>query len=78
LIYFTVDATSPQIYDFVANVIDQPGERPGEMALSPGMAGLNALQSVQGHAGYSVDFLPTATQDERNAVKTRAQASPIV
>ena len=78
LVYFTVDATNAQINAFLDNVIGIPGKHPGEHDLLPGMGGINALPCVQDHCGYSIDFFSTATQDERNNVKTRILASPIV
>ena len=78
LVYFKVDATNAQINAFLDNVIGIPGKQPGEHDLLPGMGGINALACVQDHCGYSIDFFSTATQDERDTVKTRILASPIV
>ena len=78
LIYFNLHATDQQILDFVDNVISMPGKNPGETALLPGMSGLDALPSVQDHEGYAVDLWSTATSSERNDVKARILASPLV
>jgi hypothetical protein len=76
VIYFKTGTTSEEIYKFSTETISTPEER-GDRSL-PGIWQVLYLLPVDGHEGYAVDFFPEATYEQREYVKARVKASPIV
>jgi len=76
VVYFKSDATHDQIETFWDEVPMYPTN--GGHWTRPGVSGVLRVAAVQGHEGIAIGFFPNATQAERDDIKSRVRASPIV
>jgi hypothetical protein len=76
VIFFKPDTTHDQIENFWAEVLSYPTQS-GHWT-RPGIGGILRLFPVQGYEAVAVTFFPSATQAEREDIKSRVHASPIV
>ncbi len=76
VIYFKVDATHDQIQSFWEETISTRQER-GTWPL-PGVKDILRLIPTQGHEAIAVSFTPSATEEQRENVKSKVKSSSIV
>ncbi len=76
VIYFNSDATHDEIQNFWEETLST--RQAHGSCPRPGVSGLLALFPLQGHEGVSVSFFLEATASQREDVKSRVNASPIV
>lgn len=77
LIYFKQETREEDIGRFWNLVLSTPDPRGGYQLL-PGISGLMGGGTVQGHQSMRVDFWTDATQEQRDEIKARVLASPLV
>src|SRR5437660_4096307 len=75
-VYFKPDTTHDQIESFLDEVPMYP-TKDGHWT-RPGVSGILRLAAVQGHEAVAIGFFPNATQAERDDIKSRVRASPVV
>jgi hypothetical protein len=78
LIFFKLDATDDQIMYFWDEVLGTPRKDGRGINHKPGINGVTASVSVDGHRSVTVSFWPTATSEEKSRVVRDVMASPIV
>ena len=78
LIYFKSDASHDQIDTFHKTVLSRPDPEGRGDDLAPGVGMLLAIGPVEGHAGFAINFFPSATIDQRHNLIRAVTESPIV
>jgi hypothetical protein len=76
IIFFKRGTTHDQIESFWAEVLSYPTQ--GGHRTRPGISGILRLFPIEGYEGVAVTFFHNATQAEREDIKSRIHASPIV
>jgi hypothetical protein len=76
VVIFKPTATNRQINSFIANVIGDPHPRAGHSHL-PGMQSLLKVD-VSGYEAYAIGFTRDITNEQKQHIRTRIRASPIV
>lgn len=78
LIYFRNDASHDQIDTIHKTVLSRPDPEGRGHYLAPGVGMLLAIGPVEGHAGFAINFLPSATIDQRRDLIQAVKKSVIV
>ena len=76
VIFFKPGTTHDQIESLWADVLSYPTQ--GGHWTRPGISGILRLFPIEGYEAVAVTFFPNATQAEREDIKSRVHASPIV
>jgi hypothetical protein len=76
VIFFKPGTTHDQIERFWAEVLSYPTQ--GGHWTRPGISGILRLFPIQGYEAVGVTFFPNATQAQREEIKSKVHASPIV
>ena len=77
IVYLRKDATNEEERQFWDEVVGNP-TGPTSHELLPGISGVMATASVDGHRAIAVEFWSYATQEERDYVMSRILDSPLV
>ena len=76
VLLFKSGASNNDINSFLDTVVGVPDPRGGH-ALLPGLQSIQAVR-VGSHRGYALDFVSSATQQQKKDARARASGSPLV